>query len=317
MSALNSFENWVPTNVIWRAGQPRLRWALLGKLAYMEPFFDMEIGRGLAQAQCHVEQRESSLDELAQAFDRPEAVPSGFIFHLSRCGSTLVSQMLAALDGATVISEAPPVDAILRAHLSGPRICDEQRILWLRALLGALRASGAGQQHFFVKFDAWNALELPLIRQAFPEVPWIFVCREPLEVLRSHARQPGGHMVQGVLATETYGAPPPPPDLPAADYRAWVLTRICEAAHSALDQCGGGRVVNYSTLPAAVCESLLDFFSIPPTAGNLQRLQDASRLDAKQPGTPFIRTNMSPAPLATPAYAQLLSYSFQRLLAHP
>ena len=40
--------------------------------------------------------------------------PSGFIFHMSRCGSTVISQMLAALAEHVVVSEAGPIDALAR-----------------------------------------------------------------------------------------------------------------------------------------------------------------------------------------------------------
>ena len=46
-------------------------------------------------------------DLLDQAAAEPGIDPTGFIFHLARCGSTLVSQMLAALPEHIVLSEAP------------------------------------------------------------------------------------------------------------------------------------------------------------------------------------------------------------------
>jgi len=42
------------------------------------------------------------------AASNPGIAPDGFIFHVSRCGSTLVSQMLAALPDSIVLSEAGP-----------------------------------------------------------------------------------------------------------------------------------------------------------------------------------------------------------------
>ena len=65
----------------------------------------------------------------------------------------------------------------------------EQRIEWLRGVVSALGQPRLGtEKHLFIKFDAWKVLDLPLIRRAFPAVPWIFLYRDPVEVLTS---QPG------------------------------------------------------------------------------------------------------------------------------
>jgi hypothetical protein len=37
-------------------------------------------------------------------------MPDGFVFHMSRCGSTLVAQMLAVVPDHVVVSEAEPLD---------------------------------------------------------------------------------------------------------------------------------------------------------------------------------------------------------------
>ena len=57
--------------------------------------------------------------------ERPGLAPTGFVFHLSRCGSTLVSQMLAALPQNVVLSEAGPINDALRAHLRAPGVTDD------------------------------------------------------------------------------------------------------------------------------------------------------------------------------------------------
>ena len=52
---------------------------------------------------------------------------------------------------------------------------------------------------YFVKFDSWNTLDLALIRRAFPDVPWIFLYRDPVEVIVSHMRQRGSQMIPGAF----------------------------------------------------------------------------------------------------------------------
>src|SRR5678816_558328 len=103
------------------------------------------------------------------------------IFHMSRCGSTLVAQMLAALERNIVISEARPIDQVL-----GAKVDEERRIAWLRWIVNALaQRRRPAEEFFFIKLDAWHVLHLPLIQRAFPNTPWVFLYRDPIEVMVS------------------------------------------------------------------------------------------------------------------------------------
>src|SRR6266542_3419017 len=85
---------------------------------------------------------------------QPGLSPSGFIFHMSRCGSTLISQMLAALPQNIVISEAGPIDSLLRTNFHDPSFADDRRPIWFAWVVSALGQRRSGQeQHFFIKFN--------------------------------------------------------------------------------------------------------------------------------------------------------------------
>jgi hypothetical protein len=212
---------------------------------------------------------------------QPGLSPTGFIFHMSRCGSTLVSQMLTAVPTNVVISEARPIDGTLRAQNAATENADEQRINWLRWMVSALgqRRLG-GEDNFFIKFDAWNMLDLPLICRAFPQVPWIFLYRDPVEVLVSHMNQRGPHMIPGVLAPGLFGM-----DQEAAfslrpeDYCAKVLASICSAALQHRRE--GGCLVNYRQLPDVVTQSLLSYFGLHYSEEEIATVRTASKHDSK------------------------------------
>jgi hypothetical protein len=140
--------------------------------------------------------------------------------------------MLAALPGHVVIAEAHPVDQALRAHLDDAGVTDAQRTTWLRGLVSALgQPRAGGETEYFVKFDSWSILELPLIRRAFPGVPWLFVYRDPLEVMASHRQRPGVHLVPGLLPPQVFGLDRESVlAMPADEYGARVLAAICGAA---------------------------------------------------------------------------------------
>ena len=110
---------------------------------------------------------------------------------MSRCGSTLVSQMLATPAANLVVSEAEPIDAVVRARQARPDLSEDEHALWLTWIIGALGQPRGGERHYFIKLDSWHTLALPLFRRAFPDVPWIFLYRDPVEVIVSqtdHAR---------------------------------------------------------------------------------------------------------------------------------
>ncbi len=190
---------------------------------------------------------------------------------MSRCGSTLVAQLLAALPQNIVISEAGPVDAVLRANWHDPSITSAQRIAWLRALLSVYARPRNGEQHFYVKFDSWHTLELPLIQAAFPDVPWIFLYRDPVQVLVSHQRQRGSQMVPGLLPPQWLGLEPAVAGRSGSldEYGARVLQRVCHAALQHLN--ARARLINYQQLPAAVWTELAVHFGTGYTAADRRR----------------------------------------------
>ena len=204
---------------------------------------------------------------------------------MSRCGSTLIAQMLAALPQNIVISEAPPIDGILRGRFRGAT--EEQKIAWLRGMLSALGQRRNGdERQFFVKFDSWHTFNLPLIRRAFPEVPWIFLYRDPLEVMVSQLKQRAMHMVPGLIELGLPGLDlAAAAQMPAEEYCARVLSHICAAALEQLHS--GGRAVNYLELPDAVWTSLREYFNLDCTEEDLDRMRHVTQFDAKNPSLFF------------------------------
>ena len=180
LTQLPKLDGWLPIRVDWSAMSPQLAgrdaveplvdWCRVGARRFVEPFFGQTIEKCLREPFSLLFRHQTSLEVLVEwQRARPGLQPSGFIFHMSRCGSTLLTQMLAALPQNIVISEASPISGILRAKSS--MATDEQKVAWLRAMLSALGQRRSGREtHFFVKFDSWHTFNLSLIRRAFPDV---------------------------------------------------------------------------------------------------------------------------------------------------
>lgn len=281
-------EGWIPIRLYWRNGQPMVDWCHLGRRVFKHSFFDQTIEECIGDPFNQIFRHQTPISVLGDWHRaRPGLLPTGFIFHLSRSGSTLISQLLATLPGNIVISEAHPIDSTLRSHYKAAGVTDDQRIAWLRWMVSALSQQRLGQEkHVFIKFDAWHILELPLIRQAFPEVPWVFVYRDPLEVLVSQMDHRGVAMVPGVIDPGLFGInrnalSTTEPE----EYCARVLASLGQAALA--HHPNGGLLVNYRQLPESVWTSISEFFGVNCRAGERETMAKTASRHAKDSSMTF------------------------------
>lgn len=267
---------WLPVAV--SPGEDAVDWAFFGARRLAESFFGESVPKVWSLPLNRLLRLRTPLSAL-EGLAGP--VPDGLVFHMSRCGSTLLGRMLGAPSGATVLSEAAPIDHVVRGDL--PR---DRKVILLRGVVAALgRARGAGDERLFLKLDCWHALAFDLFREAFPQAPWLHLYRAPAEVMVSHARSPGMQMVPQVVAPAVFGlAQPATPD---ADYQAAVLAAIGEAMLAALAADEAGLLVNYATLPEAVAGRVLSHFGWAPEAAEREAMAAAAKIDAKAPERAF------------------------------
>src|ERR1700730_1524453 len=136
---------WLPTRVSPHAGALYVHWSYFGARRLRAPFFESEVYRGALQPSnrlfCYV----TAIEKLAAWLERhPHLQPSGFIFHMSRCGSTLVSQMLATLASNLVVSEASPIDTVVQASHGWPDLDAARHAAWLSSIVGAFGQQRGG-----------------------------------------------------------------------------------------------------------------------------------------------------------------------------
>lgn len=113
-----------------------------------------------------------------------------FIFHMSRCGSTLASQMLASCDRFFVLSEPIIINAVLDPALNIS--VDERKKLFSACINVLVSISPVTSEEVFVKFRSWNICYLDLITSEFLFVKWIYIHRNGVEVLSSVLAKPPG-----------------------------------------------------------------------------------------------------------------------------
>ena len=286
---MKDISGWIPIRIDWQGPRPIVDWGYLGARRFSDPFFTQTINQCVRHPADLLFRHQTPLDTLGELTAATSSVrPTGFVFHMSRCGSTLVSQMLAALPQNIVLSEAGPIDDVLRAHFRDPKITEDQRVRWLQWLVAALACRrNPAEKNLFIKFDCWHVMLLPLIQRAFPGVPWVFLYREPLEVMASAQKQLGGQMIPGVLQPALFGWEAGMVErMSLYEYTARVLARLCETAleHASA---GGGRLVNYLQLPAAIWPELLKYWKVDFSDADVARMLEAAQMDAKNPVLPF------------------------------
>jgi hypothetical protein len=285
----NKLSGWIPIRVYWKERTPVVDWCWVGTRRFTDPFFDHTVDDCLRLPFSLLFRPQTPIDALRERHTiAPGLKPRGFIFHMSRCGSTLVSQILAALPGSVVLSEAGPIDSVLRAQFRDPSLSEATRSDWLRWVVSALGQRRSGDETaLFVKFDSWSALDLPLISRAYPGVPWIFLYRNPVEVLVSQLAHRGAHMVPGAIEPELFGMNMAEAfEMQTEEYCARVLALTCEAALRQHQSCAG-LMINYEQLPDALWTGVADFFGIELRDSDMETFRQVTKLDAKNPSLTF------------------------------
>ncbi|WP_454563418.1 sulfotransferase family protein [Pseudomonas sp. AIG] len=275
-----NFDGWLPIRVWPVDGQWQVDWCWFDDTPLHQPFFRDAVEDALRLPFNQAFRRQTPLTALsAWQAQSPGLVPSAFVLHASRCGSTLISQMLARLDDHIVVSEPPPLDALLRSDLPA----GERRA----AIIGLLSAYGQPrrgvEKRLVIKLDAWNIGEWPLLQNCFADTPWLFLYRDPLEIAVSHLRRPGMHMVPGMLGECVLED-----GLPFEGREDFIARRLGRLLAAGVKHCrdSGGLPVNYSELPKAMAGRLARFFRLNDE--QCKQVFAATVQHAKQPSQAFI-----------------------------
>lgn len=277
---------WLPSEVIRATpAGPAVGWMYLEQERFLRPFLIDDCQEAMRRPANAVFRPQTSLAELRALADDVDAAPlSGMIFHVSRCGSTLLSQTLARSANTLVLSEPRALDALLRINDTGEVVSRDELIGTLRALVRLMgRRRFDDQARVFIKLDAWHLLYAPLLLEAFPNTPRLTLYRDPLEVMVSQQRQRGIFMASGYLDRSRLGLAADEHPAPN-DYAATVLEALYAGA-LALNP-GGERLMNYSELPAALSDRLPAFFSFDADQAYQDAVARSVAVHAKR-GEPF------------------------------
>lgn len=268
MNNTDAMAGWLPFFLTADNGQRQVEWGYMGRERFTEPFFLDTLQRLLYRQFNHLFRQQSGLDLLLERAQSHPGIPlKGIVFHMSRCGSTLASQWLTALPDSVVLSEPEPLDTLLQWPAP---YSNTETIQALLAALGQPRRES--DRRLFLKTDCWHTAHIDRLLTAFPDTPWVFLYRNPVEVLVSQQRMPGWHMVPGTMTG--HGLHPPEELLnnPLSN-GAWILSAILDQAGQAMKRHSNGLLLNYSELPEALENKLAIHFGLDLSTQDAETLR--------------------------------------------
>lgn len=308
------FSNCIPYKLYLDKEEACCHWLnTLGK-RFEEPFFDETIHRCRAFPENVKKQKcVSAVSLLPEWSEGMNAVqPTAFIFHISRCGSTLLSQLLTLDQKNIVLSEVPFFDELLRLHYQLPGLPVSVADEWLAAALTFYGQQRSGtEQHLFIKTDCWHIFSYERLRKLYPAVPVILLYRSPDEVLRSQQKKRGMQAVPDVIEPEVMGINKE--DIRYHDfdhYFCMVMEKILEQFVRVLEKDPLAIPVNYKEGILPIVKKIATHTCIEIADDLLQQMEDRSRYHAKFPEQAFEGDDL---PEYYPEYLKTSMNWYQRL----
>jgi hypothetical protein len=276
---VNQLKGWLPVDAVVRNGRPGLEWMDMNEVELREPLFHQTVSRVREE---RADQQECFTEfEILIRFEKAFTglPPTGFIFHSSRCGSTVVANACKALDNTLAVSEANAIDKLVARFFTEGSADRTRELLYSVFVRGAVNALGqartGSETRYFVKYSCTSVLQLARIRRIFPDVPWVFVYRDPVEVIVSNLENPPDWMKiesNRIMAAAFSGASDDEIDLMSPEeFCARVVGRFYASAADLVDS--SSVLLNYEDLSLDRLSSVIKFFGVTPTAHEREALR--------------------------------------------
>lgn len=282
-------ESFLPRGTASTSSGLSIYWIDFGEARLEEPFFHQTLYRLMERKPPAAEILTGAKELLRRAMSTPGVTPAGIIFHVSRCGSTLLAAGLRRDPCVTVFAEAPPIGSLLTqstlAFKAGPPggLPDIARPL-VNAVV-SLFANHHGTCKAIIKCHPANLLEVDYIRAIWPAVPFVVLTRNPVEVMVSNHLDPSGwvrarHVPIGTQSLFGWAAQETN-EMTLEDYMAMGLREFFQKAIGLGDQhC---LHVDYEDIDENMIRAVARRFGLSTEAFNSSETQALWRLDAKDP----------------------------------
>lgn len=245
-------------------GTGAVRWMEVGSDPLPDPFL-YDTARRHRSASPPAREIDTTLDVfIALADALPPVAPAGFIFHVSRCGSTLIANALKTISDVVVVSEPPHATQLLLpvygelgafAAASWERTRDTLIDLLFRCFAHYRTEE---PEKLIVKFPSINILHMKTVRRLWPETPFLIVVRDPVEVIVANLAGGIWMDLKADAARSRHFLGWDGSAMDDTEYCARALNSYQTAAIRALDEhC---MIVDYAQLNAAKMQQIALFF---------------------------------------------------------
>jgi hypothetical protein len=198
----------------------------------------------------------------------------------------MLANALKCLDGSIVVSEASSIDKLVARFITDAVDDRKKQVLYSVVLRGVVQALGqrhyGGERRFFVKFSCCSTAQLERIQRIWPDVPWVFLYREPVETIVSNLNTMPEWLVdpdRRVLSTITGVAIEEINLMSAEELCARSIGRFYFVAQRLANE--KSLLLNYSQLSISTLLQVLQFFLVDPTPKEIEAIERTSQLYSK------------------------------------
>lgn len=249
---------WCPTEV--NIDCRYVDWEEIGSTQLKEPFFSHTLSR-IRHENGGRKAIRTDVEALRQSWrDASGIVPAGVIFHISRCGSTLITNYLKAATDAVILSEPDPFMDLL---LPGVEPTSAGEVL--RALVRSFAHHRSDTPHEVVlKLSPVNDFSMLQARAVWPTTPFLIVLRDPADVVTSNiVRRAPWLRTRGSWKPERKlfpWAPLSAHQMNDIDYCARAVGDFCDALRNGMDN--NCKIINYHELNVTGLEEIARWFGL-------------------------------------------------------
>lgn len=279
--------NLIPYKLIEKDNDVYFEWIYLADIKYAEPFFEETISK--CKSHAYNSQSFKIVSTIENLIDWSKELISvelkSLVFHVSRCGSTMLSQSLATSSENIMISEAPIIDEILRSDTFNL----EKKAALLKAVIALLGQKRFPEQNnLIIKLDAWHIFNADFLRSVFPEIPFALLYRNPIEVLKSHQKRTGMHMVPNALPSHVFGISAKEIDeISFQQYGGLVLEKYFQGFLNFYERDQNVTKLNYNEGMKNVIEKFISFINVDYNSDELEKMYERLNKHSKNENAVF------------------------------
>jgi len=253
----------------------------MSEVSLTEPFFQQTVERARRENRA---ERFTEFDVLLQLEKELNSVePTGFIFHSSRCGSTLVANACRAVSNSIVLSEANAIDKLIARFITDADnpVKESLYSVFLRGVVHALaQRRTANEQHLFIKFACCSFAQLERIKRIWPNMPWLFLYRDPVETIVSNMRDVPPWLIDNdrrvlssIIGTDTS-------EMSLEELCARTIGSLYSTAYKLAND--NSMLLNYKQLSVPVIARILNFFNVSLSSEELETIARTSGVYSKE-----------------------------------